>query len=85
MDSDSFVHPNRLSGRLRSFHGTGVLFSQAPESYGSGRYGFVFSGPRIHFCATGDHISKHLSSVLGWTELCHEVPESRAAETPNHP
>ena len=42
-----------------------------------------FSGPRIPFCATGalwgrvtpflDQFSKHLSSVLGWTKLCHEV------------
>ena len=26
---------------------------QAPPSYGSGRYGLEFSGPRIPFCATG--------------------------------
>ena len=43
-----------------------------------------FSGPRILFCTTGflygeasrlllDHVSKHLSIVLGRTELCHEV------------
>ena len=43
-----------------------------------------FSGPRIPFCATGalwgrvtsrllDQWSKHLSSILGRTELCHEV------------
>ena len=41
------------------------------------------SGPRIPFCATRalwgrvtsffDHFSKHLSSVSGRTELCHEV------------
>ena len=35
------------------------------------------SGPRIPFCATGalflDRLSKHLSSVLGRTELCHKV------------
>ena len=56
---------------------------QAPPSYGSGRYGFGVSGPRIPFSATGalwgrvtpflDDFSKHLSSVLGRTELCHEV------------
>ena len=56
---------------------------QAPPSYGSGRYGFGFSGPRIPFHATGalgdasrlflDHFCKHLPSVLGRTELCHEV------------
>ena len=43
-----------------------------------------FSGPRIPFRATGalwgdlsrlflDHFCKHLCSVLGRTELCHEV------------
>ena len=42
-----------------------------------------FLGPRIPFCATGalwgrvtpffDHFPKHLSIVLGRTELCHEV------------
>ena len=34
-----------------------------------------------------DRLCKHLSSVLGRTELCHEVwnPESRASKTPNHP
>ena len=74
------------------------LFCQAPPSYGPGRYGFGFSGPRIPFCATGalwgrvtpflDHFSKHLSSVLGRTELCHEVrnpgplkPRSSATKT----
>ena len=55
-------------------------------------------GPRIPFCATGvlwgrvrpllDDFSKHLSSVLGRTELCHEVrnpgppkPKSSATKT----
>ena len=57
--------------------------SQTPPSYGSGRYGFGFFGPRIAFRATGAlwgratpffyHSSVHLSSVLGRTELCHEV------------
>ena len=52
-------------------------------SYGFGRYGFGFFGPRIAFRATGAlwgratpffyHFSVHLSSVLGRTELCHEV------------
>ena len=56
---------------------------QTPPSYGFGRYGFGFFGPRIAFRATGAlwgratpffyHFSVHLSSVLGWTELCHEV------------
>ena len=56
---------------------------QTPPSYGFGRYGFGFFGPRIAFPATGAlwgratpffyHFSVHLSSVLGRTELCHEV------------
>ena len=56
---------------------------QTPPSYGFGRYGFWFFGPRIAFRATGAlwgratpsfyHFSVHLSSVLGRTELCHEV------------
>ena len=56
---------------------------QTPPSYGFGRYGFGFCGPRIAFRATGAlwgratpffyHFSVHLSSVLGRTELCHEV------------
>ena len=58
---------------------------QAPPSYGSGRYGFGVSGAqdsvlRDRCCSVGtrhvpflDHFYKHLSSVLGWTELCHEV------------
>ena len=59
------------------------LLSQTPPSYGFGRYGFGFFGPRIAFRATGAlwgratpfffHFSVHLSSVLGRTELCHEV------------
>ena len=58
-------------------------FIQTPPSYGFGRYGFGFFGPRIAFPATGAlwgratpfsfHFSVHLSSVLGRTELCHEV------------
>ena len=46
-----------------------------------------FSGPRIPFCAAGalwglvtpflDHFSKHLSSVLGRTDLYHEVRNPR--------
>ena len=58
-------------------------FGQTPPSYGFGRYGFGFFGPRIAFRATGAlwgratpffyHFSVHLSSVLGWTGLCHEV------------
>ena len=57
--------------------------NQTPPSYGFGRYGFGFFGPRIAFRATGAlwgratpffyHFSVHLSSVLGRTELCHEV------------
>ena len=56
---------------------------ETPPSYGFGRYGFGFFGPRIAFRATGAlwgratpflyHFSVHLSSVLGRTELCHEV------------
>ena len=56
---------------------------QTPPNYGFGRYGFGFFGPRIAFPATGAlwgratpffyHFSVHLSSVLGRTELCHEV------------
>ena len=59
------------------------LLCQTPPSYGFGRYGFGFFGPRIAFRATGAlwgratpffyHFSVHLSSVLGRTELCHEV------------
>ena len=57
--------------------------TQTPPSYGFGRYGFGFFGPRIAFPATGAlwgratpffyHFSVHLSSLLGQTELCHEV------------
>ena len=58
--------------------------SQTPPSYGFRRYAFLgFFGPRIAFRATGAlwgratpflyHFSVHLSSVLGRTELCHEV------------
>ena len=71
---------------------------QAPPSYGFGRYGFGFFGPRIAFRATGAlwgratpflyHFIVHLSSVLGRTELCHEVwtpgpqnPKSSAMKT----
>ena len=71
---------------------------QTPPSYGFGRYGFGFFGPRIAFHATGAlwgratpflcHFSVHLSSVLGRTELCHEVwtpgpqkPKSSAMKT----
>ena len=60
-----------------------VSIGQTPPSYGFGRYGFGFFGPRIAFRATGAlwgratpffcHFSVHLSSVLGRTELCHEV------------
>ena len=56
---------------------------QTTPSYGFGRYGFAFFGPRIAFRATDAlwgratpffyHFSVHLSSVLGRTELCHEV------------
>ena len=77
-----------------------VLSNQTPPSYGFGRCGFGFFGPRIAFCATGAlwgratpffyHVSVHLSSVLGRTELCHEVwtpgpqknPKSSAMKTP---
>ena len=61
----------------------GFAENQTPPSYGFGRYGFGFFGPRIAFRATGAlwgratpffyHFSVHLSSVLGRTELCHEV------------
>ena len=57
--------------------------SQAPPSYGLGRYGFGFFGPRIAFRATCAlrgratpflyHFSGHLSSVSGRTQLCREV------------
>ena len=64
-------------------------FSQAPPSYGSGHYGFggfraqnsVLRDRQV-LCRDLsrlflDHFSKaeskHVSSVLGWTELCHEV------------
>ena len=56
---------------------------QTMPSYGFGRYGFAFFGPRIAFRATDAlwgratpffyHFSVHLSCVLGRTELCHEV------------
>ena len=57
---------------------------QAPPSYGSGRYGFVVFGAqesvlaRQLLCGDAsrlflDYLSKHLSSVLGRTELCHDV------------
>ena len=58
-------------------------FCQTPPSYGFGCYGFGVFGPRIAFRATGAlwgratpffcHFSVRLSSVLGRTELCHEV------------
>ena len=61
----------------------GVGFCQAPPSYGSGRYRFGVWGPGLHsvrqvLCGGAsrlflDHFSKHLSSVLGRTELCHEI------------
>ena len=57
--------------------------AQTPPSYGFGRYGFGFSGPglpsaRQVLCGDAPrpffyHLSVHLSSVLGRTELCHEV------------
>ena len=57
--------------------------NQTPPSYGFGRYGFGFFGPRTAFPTTGAlwgratpffyHFSVNLSSVLGRTELCHEV------------
>ena len=58
--------------------------AQAPPSYGSGRYGFGVFGAQDSVlrdrCSVGrrhafflDHFAKHLSSVLGRTELCHEV------------
>ena len=57
---------------------------QAPPSYGSGRYGFEvfgaagFRSARQVLCGDAsrlfpDRFSKHLSSVLGRTELCREV------------
>ena len=57
---------------------------QAQPNYGSGRLRiWGFRGPGIPFCVTGalwgrvtpfsSIFSKHLSTVLGWTELCHEV------------
>ena len=72
---------------------------QTPPSYGFGRYGFGFFGPRIAFPATGAlwgratpffyHFSVHLSSVLGRTELCHEVwtpgpPKPQIINNENH-
>ena len=32
-----------------------------------------------------DNFPKHLSTVLGWTELCHEVRNPGPQKTPNHP
>ena len=74
---------------------------QTPPSYGFGRYGFGFFGPRIAFPATGAlwgratpffppfFFSVHLSSVLGQTELCHEVwtpgpPKPQIISNENH-
>ena len=65
--------------------------SQTPPSYGFGRYGSGFFGPRIAFRATGAlwgratpffyHFSVRLSSALGRTELCHEVWTPRPQKT----
>ena len=67
---------------------------QTPASYGFGRYGFGFFGPSIAFRATGAlwgratpffyHFSVYLSSILGQTELCHEVWTPGPPKTPNH-
>ena len=53
------------------------------------------SGPRIPLCATGAlwgrvtpfsrSLSKRPSSVLGRTELCHEVRNPGPPKPPNHP
>ena len=96
----------RVVNSLRIVNSLRVLFlvhrgplgraRQAPPSYGCGRYGFGFFGPRIAFCATGAmwgratpffyHFSVHLSSVLGRTELCHEVwtPGPQIISNENH-
>ena len=73
--------------------------NQTPPSYGYGRYGFGLFGPKIAFRATGalwgcatpflHHFSVHLSSVLGRTELCHEVwtpgpPKPQIISNENH-
>ena len=75
--------------------------NQAPRSYGSGRYGFGVSGAQEDDCVLRDRcsagtrhafswslFSKHLTIVLGLTELCHEVrnpgprkPKSSATKT----
>ena len=62
---------------------------QAPPSYGSGRYAFGVFGAQDSvlrdMCSVGTrhafflaHFPKHLHSVLGRTELCHEVRNRRA-------
>ena len=52
--------------------GNFLNFNQAPPSYGSGRSARqVLCGDASRLCL--DHFAKHLSSVLGLTELCHEV------------
>ena len=69
-------------GRDRKCHDNNYF--QTPPSYRSGRYGFGVFGAQDSVlcdrCSVGDasrlfldHFSKHLSSVLGRTELCHEV------------
>ena len=75
--SATVLQSRRLLGLQNAFK------NQTPPSYGFGRYGFGFFGPRIAFRATGAlwgratpffyHFSVHLNSVLGGTELCLEV------------
>ena len=79
-----WIHPPQsfpfLGGRFGYF--LSFLLFQAPPSYGSGRCGFgvlKFQDSVLRDrCSVGDasrlfldRFSKHLSSVLGRTEICH--------------
>ena len=94
-----FLLKNAIPPPLQSlfagaFGGPEAGIVQTLPSYGFGRYGFGFFGPRIAFPATGAlwgratpffyHFSVHLSSVLGRTELCNEVWTPGPPKTPNH-
>ena len=89
---NSILKGQNVPGTDGTYHGTDGTCprdrrdahqGQTPPSYGFGRYGFGFFGPRIAFRATGAlwgratpffyHFSVHLSSILGRTELCPEV------------